>query len=242
MPLLIVLPAALLVAAESPRAAPPKLAGIIPALEAEVLEARRTQDGATLGRLLDESYLEISGAGRLTKAEVLRSLADLHLTGYDIGDSQLLTLTPDAAALTSRRALRGTFQGKALPAGPAYITSVWARRAGGWRLMLTQGTPAVVGLTSSGTGGDFETELTASGVRYVYRGVGGLEDVRGTITVQLSDGPKFSFERYWGSWQPGEVKEVALSLAGVSPPERMDFSATAVRGGKPFSGSLVWRR
>ena len=36
--------------------------------------------------------------------------------------------------------------------------------------------------------GRFETELTANGVRYVYRGAGALEDVRGTIAVQLGEG------------------------------------------------------
>src|SRR4051812_30314335 len=123
IPLLIALLAALLAAADGPRAAPVDLVGVIPALEAEVLEAYRTRDAATLGRLLDQGYLESSSAGRLTKAEVLRRLPDLQLTGYEIGDSQLLPLTPDAAVLTYRRTLRGSLQGKTLPAGPAYVAS-----------------------------------------------------------------------------------------------------------------------
>jgi hypothetical protein len=242
IPLLIVLPAALLVAAEAPRAGPGKPEDVILPLERQVLEAYRAHDAAALRRLLADEYLEVSGAGRLTRAELLDGLADLRVDAYAAEEARLVPVSPDAVALTYRLTLRGSFKGRPLPAGPLYVSSVWVRQKGGWRRALTQATPAAVEAVAAGTGKDFEAELSASSVRYTYRGSGKLEDVTATVTVHLEGGAKLPYERFWGGWRPGEAKEVHLGLAGVDPVERIDFAATATRGGQKYTGSVMLRR
>jgi hypothetical protein len=105
-----------------------------------------------------------------------------------------------------------------------------------------QETPASAGGILSATGKEWEADLGPNSVRYVYRGSAPLEDVTATVTVYLTDGGKLSYERAWGIWEPGEVKEVNLFLAGVRPVERLDFTATGTREGKKVTASLVTRR
>ena len=119
---------------------------------------------------------------------------------------------------------------------------MWVNRGGRWLRVFGQGTPTATPGAVAAPKDGFAAELTPQGVRYVYGGPGRLEDVRARVTVLLSDGAQLIYQSHWGTWRAGEVKEVDLHLASATSVQRIDFSATAKREGKEFTGSITSRR
>jgi hypothetical protein len=212
------------------------------------LEAWSKQDVAAAGKLLADDYLEIDAAPprRVGKAEVLKHLAGLKVAEFLADDVKAVALNPDAAILTYRLTWRGSEQGKDVPTSASYVSAGWARRRGTWVSVFRQVTPIVAASSLAATAGaQFEASFAPQGIRYLYRGTAKLEDITARVQVTMSDGGRVTLhDHFWGTWQPGESKDVSLGgLAfGIEAVQRIDLTLEARADGKKFSQTVASRR
>lgn len=216
-------------------------AGLI-ALEKQVLDVLQRGQAAGLERYLAPEYTQLGGPGPdyLERGEFLKNLANLHLTGYVADDARMLRLCPEAAVLTYRLRLAGTYRGKDLPPNPLLVTATWVNRGGVWVSVLRQLTPMAM-LNEAITA--FDVLLTDQAIRSTYRGTEPLTDVQVTLTIGLGTG-SVTAKRYWATWQPGETKEVPLDFLAVraSTIERIDLAGKALLKDHPVVLSATSRR
>lgn len=202
-------------------------AGLI-GLEKQVLDVLQRGQAAGLERYLAPEYSQLGGPGAdfMEREEFLKNLVNLHLTGYVADEARMLRLCPEAAVLTYRLRLSGTYRGKDLPPNPLLVSATWVNRGGVWVSVLRQLTPMTMPMEAISA---FEVLLTDYAIRYTYRGTEPLTDVQATLTIGLGTG-SVTAKRYWATWQPGETKEVPLDFLAVraSTIERIDLSATAL--------------
>ena len=114
-------------------------------------EAFVKQDAAAIGRLMTADHVAVTGyyGGPQTRAQQLKSLKDLKLTGHTPGKVGVKLLGKDAALVTYPVTLKGTFRGRAVPARN-FVCSVWLRRGGQWRQTFYQETPLTEGAKRPG--------------------------------------------------------------------------------------------
>jgi hypothetical protein len=240
---LVALAAGLLLAANNQKPDSAEELAQLSNLEKQVLTALKNRDIATLQSLLKEDYVELIGPERMTKAEVLKSLAPSRITDYALEDVRLVRLGRDTAILAYKLVPKGSLDEKGPFASAAYVSSTWVRQEMGWLSAFRQWTP--LGKESVGPQRitAFEATLTPNTVRYAYKGTTKLEDIHMTLEITLNQG-RVSTEDFWGTWNPGETKEVSLEFLafGVGTIQRIDLSATATMGGKKVLCSASSRR
>ena len=233
--ILVALVAGLLLAANGQRKESAEELGQLTILEKTILEAFKKADASTLQALLRNDYVEVAGpnAERLTREEVVKALVPSRITDYALEDVRWVRLNQDAAILTYKLTLRGTPDDKGHFAQPASVASAWARGEMGWLSVFRDWTPLSTEAAGPPRVTAFEAALTPNSVRYLYKGTTKLEDIHATVEVTLTQG-RVSTQDYWGSWDPGEVKEISLAFlaSGVANIERLDLSAPATMGGK----------
>jgi hypothetical protein len=96
----------------------------------------KNRDYTALGSVMTEDYQEIDMDGRRSKTVALDSARNITLTNYSMSDLKLSVLGKDAALLTYKAALTGTFKGRAMPTQPLYYSVVYVRRHGKWLAAL----------------------------------------------------------------------------------------------------------
>ena len=138
--LLIALAAVLLIGAEGGKTSP---------AVKDIEEANRTlneaftkRDAEAIRRLMTEEHVAITSyyGGRQTTAEQLKSLPDLQLTEYAVGEVTVNLLTADVALVTFPLMQKGKF--KQIPLAPRnFVSSVWVKRNGKWLEASYQETP-----------------------------------------------------------------------------------------------------
>jgi len=122
---------------------PPKaLVDKLVAIEKQAWEDVKNHDLASYSRLLADYYVAIDEAGVSDKATVLRLLKDLSISEYSMEGVKVTMLSPDAALLTYKATVNGTYQGSTLGGKSYYYGAVFARRDGRWLNMCLQETPA----------------------------------------------------------------------------------------------------
>jgi ketosteroid isomerase-like protein len=122
---------------------PPKaLVDKLVAIEKQAWEDVKNHDLASYSRLLADDYVAIDEGGISDKATVLRLLKDLSISEYAMDGVKVTMLSPDAALLTYKATVKGTYQGSALGAQPYYYGAVFARRGGRWLAVSLQETRA----------------------------------------------------------------------------------------------------
>jgi hypothetical protein len=219
--------------------------GQLTILEKQVLEAWKNQNLSTLQSLLRDDYVQIAGPGpeRMTKAEVLKAVPQARITDYTLEDIRFVRLNRDAAILTYKLTLKGLPDDKGLFANPAYVSASWVHQETAWLSVFRQWTPLSKEASGPPRLTTFETALTPNSVRFLYKGTTKLEDISATLNVALGQGSVTS-RLYWGTWEPGEVKEINLGFLafGVSSIERVELSGTATMAGKKVLLSTTSRR
>jgi hypothetical protein len=105
-------------------------------------DAFMKRDAEAIKRLMTPDHVAVTGyyGGPRTPKEQLKSLSDLNLTEYRVGNLKITPLSKDAVLVTYRVSMRGTFQGRAVPARN-FVSAVWVRRGGRWRQAFYQETP-----------------------------------------------------------------------------------------------------
>ncbi|OBY24994.1 nuclear transport factor 2 family protein [Leisingera sp. JC1] len=118
----------------------PRLADFL-ALETQVWEALVAGDPEADGRMLTEDFLGVYPSGFSGKTGHCDQLKNGPvMAGYRLSDAQLRIISPDSVLLSYRAAY--------LPAGTTawksmLISSLWEKRAEGWRNSFSQDTPEV---------------------------------------------------------------------------------------------------
>ncbi|HXG11528.1 MAG TPA: nuclear transport factor 2 family protein [Gemmataceae bacterium] len=224
-----------------------KLRGELAALEKQVWDAWVRQDADALKNLLAEDYQEIgSPAGpHVARAQALESLANLRIFKYDVDNLELLSLSKDAALLTYRATVVGSFRGQNLSPGRYNVSSAWVNRDGKWLSALRQWTPLEPEKEPPPpTIEAFDLTVGPNSLLYTYKGPAPLEDVRISLTILFPIGRVGNIDRYWATWQPGDVKAIDLTFLarGINEIERIELSGTATMGGKKVLLGAVSRR
>lgn len=138
--LLIALTAVLLIGAQAGKNSP-AIKDIEEANRA-LNEAFTKRDAEAIRRLTAEEHVAITSyyGGRQTTAEQLKTLPDLQVTEYAVGEVTVNLLTADVALVTFPLNQNGKF--KQIPlARKNYVSSVWVRRNGKWLEASYQETP-----------------------------------------------------------------------------------------------------
>jgi hypothetical protein len=212
-------------------------------LEKRFLEAWKAGDSATLSSLLADDYLEIGGtlSARLNREAALKGLASLRPTAYELSDPQVVLLNPEAGLLSYALTVQRPSQVKEVTPSRFAVSSAWAHRGGKWLSVFRQVVPLQE--TPPSRIEAFEATLTPTGVRYLYKGTTKLEDIRARLNILVAEGP-IPVETFWGSWLPGESKEISLHFLafGVGSVQEIQFTATATLNGKPVLCALRSRR
>jgi hypothetical protein len=70
--------------------------------ERQLWEAFKQKDGATIGKLLADDYLEVQRNQRINKAGILKAYKTYDITDYQITDVTVILLGKEAAVLSYR--------------------------------------------------------------------------------------------------------------------------------------------
>ena len=110
-------------------------------LENDWSEAVLKKDSATLQRLYADEYLSTDQDGvTWNKSQDIANITSgaFKLASYKLEDMKA-HVYGDAAVVTGRNTIKGTFQGKDV-SGQYRFTDVFVKRAGRWQCVATQGT------------------------------------------------------------------------------------------------------
>lgn len=113
----------------------------IVAKEREGLEALKSGNLAAFAALTADDALLVDAQGVATKAEVMKNVAGFKLVDFSMQDVRFVQISPAAGLITYRLTETGTSHEKTFSA-VAYISSVWAQRAGTWVCLFSQETGA----------------------------------------------------------------------------------------------------
>jgi hypothetical protein len=180
----------------------------------------------------------------MTKAAVLKALPQTRITDYTLEDVRLVQLNRDAAILTYKLTLKGLPSDQGMFANSAYVTSIWAHQGMAWLSVLREWIPLSKEASGQPPVTTFKTALTANSVRYLYKGTTKLENISATLHIAFLNQESGSIRRYWGTWQPGEIKEINLDFLafGVATVQRIVLSGSATMAGKKVMIATTWLR
>ena len=142
-PLTFALAACLLFSAASadPQPVAEPLQPQIVAKEREGLEALKSGNLAAFAALTADDALLVDAQGVAMKAEVMKNVAGFKLVDFSMQDVRFVQISPASGLITYRLTETGTSHDKTFTA-VAYISSVWAQRAGKWVCLFSQETGA----------------------------------------------------------------------------------------------------
>jgi hypothetical protein len=105
-------------------------------------EAFAKGDTRTIDALMTQDHVAVLSVGvRQTKAEALRDMGALKFEAYQTEDLKVTMLGKDAALLSFRAKIQGTFRGAPYPADNI-ASAVWVRQGAQWREQYYQETAA----------------------------------------------------------------------------------------------------
>jgi hypothetical protein len=113
----------------------------IVAKESEGLDALKTGHVEIFASLTADEVVFVDAAGPATKAEVMKNVAGFTLTDYSMEDVRFVQLSAESGLISYKVHEKGVSHGHEF-AGQAYISSIWAQRAGKWQCLFSQETAA----------------------------------------------------------------------------------------------------
>jgi hypothetical protein len=111
-------------------------------MERRAWEAVKARDAKAFTDLFAADGLMADSMGFSTRAGFLQVLPDLTIDQYMLNDVKVMMIDKNAALITYKADVKGSFKGKAFPANPAFVSSIWARRDGKWMTVYHQETIA----------------------------------------------------------------------------------------------------
>jgi hypothetical protein len=113
----------------------------IVAKEREGLDALKTGNVEIFANLTAEEAVFVDAAGLATKAEVMKNVAGFTLTDYSTEDVRFVPLSKASGLISYKIHEKGVSHGHEFTA-QAYVSSIWAQRAGKWFCLFSQETAA----------------------------------------------------------------------------------------------------
>jgi hypothetical protein len=113
----------------------------IVAKEREGLDALKIGNVEIFANLTAEEAVFVDAAGLATKAEVVKNVAGFTLTDYSMEDVRFVPLSAESGLISYKIHEKGVSHGHEFTA-QAYISSIWADRAGKWVCLFSQETAA----------------------------------------------------------------------------------------------------
>src|SRR5271155_3064421 len=123
------------------KATPDSLEQQIVAKEREGLDGLKTGNVEIFANLTAEEAVFVDAAGLATKAEVMKNVAGFTLTDYSIEDVRFVPLSAESGLIAYKIHEKGVSHGHEFTA-QAYVSSIWAQRAGKWVCLFSQETAA----------------------------------------------------------------------------------------------------
>lgn len=97
-----------------------------------LLDTMKTKDTNALSNLLISDAIAVDRFGEHSKADFLNYWKNSPLSSYEISDSKVLMPSPDVSVVAFK--VHWSFANNAHPAADNFVTSVWTRSGGQWRL------------------------------------------------------------------------------------------------------------
>ncbi|HKO05964.1 MAG TPA: nuclear transport factor 2 family protein [Candidatus Acidoferrales bacterium] len=125
--------------ATRPRAASGGDAQAVEALDIQYQEAVKKNDAATMGRILADDFILVTGRGRVqTKADLLKEAADGKTSDEHQEDtSRTVRVWGDTAVITALLWVKGTEKGRPFDY-KLWFSDVYVRTPSGWRYVFGQ--------------------------------------------------------------------------------------------------------
>ena len=111
------------------------------AAERAGLEALKVGNVDEFANHTAEEAIFVDARGPATKAQVVKNVADFHLTDYSMDDIQFIPLSQTSGLIVYKITEKGTSHGREF-AAQAHISSIWTERAGKWVCLFSQETGA----------------------------------------------------------------------------------------------------
>jgi hypothetical protein len=111
------------------------------AAERAGLEALKVGNVDEFANHTAEEAIFVDARGPATKAQVVKNVADFHLTDYSMDDMQFTPLSKTSGLIVYKITEKGISHGRQF-AAQAYISSIWTERAGKWVCLFSQETGA----------------------------------------------------------------------------------------------------
>jgi hypothetical protein len=111
------------------------------AAEREGLDALRAGNVDDFASHTADEAVFVDAHGPASKAQVVKNVADFHLTDYSMDDIHFVQLSPSSGLLVYTITEKGNSHGKEFSAR-AHISSIWAERGGKWVCLFSQETGA----------------------------------------------------------------------------------------------------
>jgi len=113
----------------------------IVAKEREGLDALKSGNVEIFANLTAEEAVFVDAAGLATKADVMKNVAGFTLTDYSMEDVRFVPLSAESGLISYKIHEKGVSHGHEF-AAQAYVSSIWAQRAGRWLCLFSQETAA----------------------------------------------------------------------------------------------------
>jgi len=118
-----------------------------PASEADIIakekaawDAFKRKDADAFGKLTAPDYIEVLDTGAQDKATSIAGMKDFEIEDVTFADWKMIPVDKDAALIYYSVTVKGTYKGKAVPAGPYREASAYVYRNGEWLAVYYQET------------------------------------------------------------------------------------------------------
>ena len=102
------------------------------AKEKAAWDAFRKKDADAFGKITAPDYIEVLDTGEQDKATSIAGMKDFEIEDVTFADWKMLPVDKDVALIHYSVTVKGTYKGKAVPAGPYYEASAYVNRNGEW--------------------------------------------------------------------------------------------------------------
>jgi hypothetical protein len=106
--------------------------------ERRAWDAIKAKDFAAFSDMLAPEFVDVTPDGDYDKNATVENLRKITLTDVSLTDFRVVRIDGDAAVVTYKENSKGTYDGKPLPPGSFYHTSVLAWRGGKWVALFHQ--------------------------------------------------------------------------------------------------------
>ncbi len=124
------------------------------AKERQVMEAFKNRDAKTFMSLVDADAWQIDPMGLAPVSSVPEMMNDMEVRSYTVADYKTHVINADVCVATFTWNADASMKGEALPAGPWYCSTVWAKRGKEWKAVFHQETLSMQGMAPPAAAGN----------------------------------------------------------------------------------------